>query len=161
MELKPELHGAAKKELLRLAMFYKSIAETGTSAAQATIKRENTGSDYCDLFEDLDDRNVAEQRRPLDDVNDELRVYLQFVASGQHRHCEPVVFWLQRKQDCPTIANIAVDILAIPATTAPIERVFSQARLCLGIYRERLSDKNLKEELLIRVNKKIVSEMGY
>jgi hypothetical protein len=47
----------------------------------------------------------------------------------------------------------ACDILAIPASTAPLERVFSVASQVLGNNRHSISDANLQKELFIRCNK--------
>ena len=48
---------------------------------------------------------------------------------------------------------IAIDTLVTPASSAPIERVFSTAGNATIGKRNRLTDKNLGREVLLRKNK--------
>ncbi len=49
------------------------------------------------------------------------------------------------------LAAIASDLLVIPASSAPVERDISSGR------RNKLSDKNLEREVLVKKNKAIVA----
>ena len=40
---------------------------------------------------------------------------------------EPVQFWIEAEESYPNLALIAVDILVAPASTAPVEHMFSTA----------------------------------
>jgi len=40
---------------------------------------------------------------------------------------DPIQWWLKRKGTYPTLWKMAVDLLGIPATSAPSERIFSKA----------------------------------
>ena len=40
---------------------------------------------------------------------------------------DPLEYWKSQSHEYPLISAVAVDILAIPATSAPVERVFSSA----------------------------------
>jgi len=68
----------------------------------------------------------------------------------------PVKFWLSKTSEYPLLCRVAVDILCVPATSAAVERVFSQAGLCSSYLRSRLSDQNLETEVMVRVNKKLL-----
>ena len=57
-------------------------------------------------------------------------------------------YWESQSHEYPLISAVAVDILAIPATSAPVERVFSSAGESTAGKRNRLSDKNLEREVL-------------
>ncbi len=47
-----------------------------------------------------------------------------------------------------------LQFMKIKETTAPVERIFSQAGLCTNVAHEKLSDENLEREVFIRVNRK-------
>ena len=54
------------------------------------------------------------------------------------------------------LPDIALDVMAIPAKTAPVERVFSHAGCALGLRRLRLTDDNLEREVMIRFNRRFM-----
>ena len=66
---------------------------------------------------------------------------------------DPLDFWIKSEAQYPTLSKVACDVLVIPASSTPIERTFSIAEnACIG-KRNRLTDKNLEREALIRSNK--------
>lgn len=71
---------------------------------------------------------------------------------------DPFAFWFQQKEKLPLLYNIAVDVLSVPATTAPVERVFSRASYILAKKRHNLSDEKLETELLCKFNADLVFE---
>ena len=66
---------------------------------------------------------------------------------------DPIVYWTGQQHNYPLLSSIALDILAIPATSAPVEQVFSTAGESTAGKRNRLSDKNLEREVLLRRNR--------
>ena len=54
---------------------------------------------------------------------------------------DPKEWWLQHRSDYPILSHMALDILAIPAMSAEVERVFSSASLTITDRRNRLGDK--------------------
>ena len=66
---------------------------------------------------------------------------------------EPVFFWIENEQVYPLLSALAFDTLIIPASSTPIERTFSTAGEATSGKRNRLSDKNLEREVLLRKNK--------
>jgi hypothetical protein len=50
----------------------------------------------------------------------------------------PLEWWLQREERYPTVAHLVRRFLCIPATSAPSERVFSQAGLTIANARARM-----------------------
>ena len=71
---------------------------------------------------------------------------------------DPFDFWNITK-DYPIIAPIACDILCVPSSTAPIERVFSTSGESKSGKRNRLTDYNLEREVLLRKNRKYLIEI--
>lgn len=82
----------------------------------------------------------------------QLENYLQDV--GYHNEStDPIGFWLLQQSLYTVIAPFAIDLLSVPASAAPIERVFSTAGESTMGKRNRLSHVNLEREVLLRKNK--------
>lgn len=62
---------------------------------------------------------------------------------------DPVIFWVQQDKNYPLLSTVAKDVLIIPGSSAPVERVFSTAGESTCGKRNRLSDKNLEREVLL------------
>ena len=68
---------------------------------------------------------------------------------------DPVTFWNDLGGSSYAIlSSLAVDVLCIPSTSAPIERVFSQASIACGSKRNRLSGPRLERETMMKMNKR-------
>ena len=65
-----------------------------------------------------------------------------------------VEFWIENAKSHPMLSPLACDLLTIPASSAPIERVFSTAGLVTSGKRNRLNDAHLDREILLKNNKK-------
>lgn len=83
----------------------------------------------------------------------QLENYIKSIHPVQHP--DPVAFWLEDEitRDYSQLSVIAVDLLIVPGSSAPVERTFSTAGDASSGKRNRLSDKNLEREILIRKNK--------
>jgi len=66
-------------------------------------------------------------------------------------------FWLKKRIEYPDLAQIACEILATPASTAPVERIFSSRGEVTRGKRNRLTDHNLEREVFLRRNKKYIN----
>jgi len=86
-------------------------------------------------FKHLDRVSKLLEREELDDQeNDEVQIskeehqlndYMKSKASSEDRRLDPFDYWLKRKEECPSLSTVACDILATPASTAPVERIYS------------------------------------
>ena len=56
----------------------------------------------------------------------------------------PLSFWKLKEHEYPILVQIAKKLFSVPATSAPVERVFSQAGKILTPLRSRLLPKNFK-----------------
>lgn len=86
----------------------------------------------------------------------ELNEYSLVSTTIEERKIDPLDYWVGKLNDehFPVLAPIACDILAVPASTAPVERIFSTGEDATGGKRNRLTQKNLEREIFIRRNKK-------
>lgn len=66
---------------------------------------------------------------------------------------DPLSFWIQNQEKYSSMASCAFDVLTIPGSSVPVERVFSTAGHATMGKRNRLTDQNLKREVIIRKNK--------
>ena len=60
---------------------------------------------------------------------------------------DPINFWVQQEKDYPLLASLAVDLLSIPGSAAPIERALSTTGESSSGKRNRLSAKNLERSV--------------
>lgn len=99
--------------------------------------RQSTPSDFTQSEEDIE-LNHYIQHQNVEDFKDDT---------------DPFNFWLENVLLYPKISRVSLDLLATPASTAPIEHIFSiRGEATLG-KRNRLTHKNLEREILLRHNK--------
>jgi len=65
----------------------------------------------------------------------------------------PLEWWRENAHQYPTLATLARQYLAVPASTAEVERLFSQAGLQMTDRRNRMAADLLEDLLIIKVNK--------
>ncbi|KAK3853849.1 hypothetical protein Pcinc_039628 [Petrolisthes cinctipes] len=68
---------------------------------------------------------------------------------------DPLIYWKQNKVSMPTLTKLAMNYLVVPATSAPVERVFSVAGRILRPDRYQLSDKTFQRLVFIKYNKNL------
>ncbi len=88
----------------------------------------------------------GEQRNPLV----EFDTYLQEVGLGIDDN--PLIWWKHNFNRFPYLAQIARQYLAIPATSAPAERIFSAAGLIVSDRRARLKPTIVDQLLFLNKN---------
>ena len=82
----------------------------------------------------------------------EIERYFTTVESATDA-VDPLEYWIEIQSRYPLLSKVAVDILVIPVSSAPIERVFSTAgEACIG-RRNRLADSNFEREVMLKKNK--------
>src|SRR4051794_16680459 len=87
-------------------------------------------------------KRVSEKRRsaasivPGSELERELEMYFfdlkkleeeEGTSSTSSKEGDCFSFWKNRAEKLPKMYNVALDILSVPATSAPVERVFSRA----------------------------------
>jgi len=79
---------------------------------------------------------------------DELEKYLQEPASSQALN--PVKYWMSMEQTFPVLSKMAMDFLAIQASSVPCERVFSRGREVVTPNRGRLNEESIAKQLALK-----------
>ena len=65
-------------------------------------------------------------------------------------------FWKVKEKEFATLSCLVKKIFSVPATSAPIERVFSQSGKILAALRSRLKPKNLETLVFLKLNSKYI-----
>ena len=82
----------------------------------------------------------------------ELEHYLQN-TQPLTEEADALQFWIESDKTYPLLSSIALDLLTIPGSSTPVERVFSVAGESTSGKRNRLADQNLEREIILRKNK--------
>ena len=99
---------------------------------------------------------VEEETIQLSKEEEEIERYFNSKHSEDEMKIDPLQFWIHASKSYPLISGTACDILCTPASTAPVERVFSYSGEATKGKRNRLKDSNLERETLLRKNKDYV-----
>ena len=101
--------------------------------------------DDLDFFVEADSE-VFTSKSPLEL---EIQTYRD-VPTGPDEHVDddPATFWVTNVGKFPLLSQIALDLLAIPASSAAPERLFSIAALCTMGKANRLSGRNLEKKVI-------------
>lgn len=88
-------------------------------------------------------------------IEHQIEQYLSDVKnllpSKQHSS-DAINYWIDKSSHWPGLFNVAIDVLSVPATSAPVERVFSRASYILAGKRHNLTDDRLESELFFKAN---------
>jgi len=63
-----------------------------------------------------------------------------------------LVFWSKNKDRYPQLHVLAVKLLSVPASSAPVERIFSRGGLILRPHRARLGSKMVSSLIFLKSN---------
>ncbi|OQD76768.1 hypothetical protein PENANT_c118G07329 [Penicillium antarcticum] len=89
--------------------------------------------------------------------SDELTRYLE----GGLVRSSPRVFWREHQNEFPILANLARDILSIPATGAGVERLFNSARDICHYRRDSLKSKTIQELMMYMCTSRLDLQEDY
>lgn len=106
-------------------------------------------------------RNSGSTMQPSTLVDGQLEAYYaRFSSKNAPIIKDEFQFW-DNCGDYPLLNELAIIVLAIPATSAPVERIFSIAGNILAEERLRMTDANLENQVMIRVNKKLFKSLFF
>ena len=98
--------------------------------------------------EESQDDLAAFLERPRVDRDDELRAYLSSPASATR--IGVLQWWKTHAAECPCLAAMARDYLAIPATSASVERVFSGGAHLVSPSRGSMSAETIEASMCLK-----------
>ena len=78
------------------------------------------------------------------------------ISMFEKEHCDDAHLVFSKKHSYPYLHRLATRVLCIPATSAPVERVFSSSGLLMRPHRSRLSKKMLSMLTLLKCNRHLL-----
>lgn len=107
--------------------------------------------------------NVAESEENNNSSNvpvDDIKTIIKKIIGTREPLTTPVFdYWRENMETKPELYKLATVIHSVPPTQTSVERAFSAMALILNPLRTRLSDKNLENMLLIRLNRENSDEI--
>ena len=101
---------------------------------------------FMNVYSDLCSTNENDTSTILRQFED----YLLLV--NKPGHIDTKEFWLQYQKSWPELTAYTKHLLSVPATSAPVERIFSVGGAILRPARRRLSDKNFEMLMFLKCN---------
>ncbi len=89
----------------------------------------------------------------LSNEEEEIERYKNTKHSKEELQLVPLTYWVKLAHKYPHLSGAACDILTTPASSAPVERVFSISGEATRGRQNRLVGFNLERETLLRKNK--------
>jgi hypothetical protein len=80
----------------------------------------------------------------------ELEQYLKEDNVNFTNNDDVITYWKERRNKYPKLTEIVLKNISVPASSAGIERVFSQSKLILSDVRNRLGSESFEKLLLIK-----------
>jgi hAT family C-terminal dimerisation region len=100
-------------------------------------------------------REPVEQQHAEIPTGSEAQRYISMPLAKVRDSYNPLVLWKDLEEDFPTLAQMAKDILAIPAAGVGTERKFSEGRDVVTYRRSNLSPATIENLMVIRHHEKI------
>ena len=110
---------------------------------------------HLELVSELLHGKEKESEQPVSQSKEELDIerYLKSTPSEADLQLDPLEYWISVQHCYPFLFPVACDVLSIPASSASVERVFSTSGEVTRGKRNRLTDRMLERETMLRKNK--------
>lgn len=99
--------------------------------------------------EEFTQKSIYERYFAQKDQSDELKKYIHEPVTRFSRTEDTLSYWKLNKERFPTLHSMAMDYLAIPASSAAVESAFSTAGHLFNKKRTRLKAETLESLLLL------------
>ncbi len=138
---------------------WKPKLESPTQKAPAMKKRKTAGKPVvtaASFLADSDDEDAMEEPFQAgvqvegQEKEDELTRYLGF--SRVAPHVDILAWWKENEKQLPYLAAMAREFLAVPASTAGVERAFSSVGHMHGDLRKCTGEDTIKHSLMAAMN---------
>jgi hypothetical protein len=117
-----------------------------------TSDSEKQANKKLKLFSFIEDKNknsISNNNNNNKSIETIIREYKDAISQVNLELNDTTQFWKENEKKWPELAAFAKYILSIPATSAPVERVFSVGGEILSIRRRRLRDKLFQNIIFI------------
>ena len=111
--------------------------QASTSTPSVNVEPTVKKAGYCST-------STSDDPASVNDVNTELQIYLD----QPRLDVLPIEFWTQRK--VTPLSTLALQLLTIPCSSAPVERLFSKAGIILNQRRTRTGSKKLEQLIFLK-----------
>jgi hypothetical protein len=131
------------------------VREKFTSAFDE-YKREDDVENALDSSEAAADDDVSAPfpndpfKRPRMDMSNEIDRYIEASCASAVPDFDVLAWWKAHEADYPTLAMMARDLLAIPASSVPSERAFSSSGGLISKKRTRLANNTIRAMMCIK-----------
>jgi hypothetical protein len=130
------------------------MSYSSTSASTSIISSSSARKNL--LMEIFDKQSIVSEKT---DVEEELEKYLSSTSVLQNEEDDDILlYWKEHQNLFPTIASIARDVLAIPASNTTIERLFSSCKNVITDKRTKLGAQKLNKLMFLQKNMHILKE---
>lgn len=133
-----ELVSTAEAFIRSNVQYQTTTTEITTSSPRKNVRERLLGAIYS--------------KKPATGLDEEILKYKLVTDVEQ----EPLEWWMNHAQQYPILSSIARDFLAIPASSAGSERVFSTTKNIATHLRSSLTPENFSKLAFISCNKEIV-----
>ena len=105
----------------------------------------------CKLFANYDSKQTTQSSGT---TIQQMNKYLEMESTD----VDCLTFWFDKRCVLDKLVHAALRALGVPASSAPVERVFSQGGIILTPHRTRMSDKLLSKLIFIKCNQGFIPQ---
>ena len=152
----------AVKPLSDAFLAFPTTLFTYRGAQAAPLRHSDGASDVIEIAESEPKRVKCSLRLPEESTSPAVAVSeldAFFAEPGIALDACPMEWWRQRKTRFPVLFEMAYVYLAVPASSAPSERVFSAAKLVLTDKRKQLLESRVARQVFMTRNMKVYNEL--
>lgn len=77
----------------------------------------------------------------------------QYLASAVEEEVNPLKFWSEHAEQLPDLCRLARKVLIVPATSAPVERLFSHGGIVTRPHRAGIGEGTLADIVYLKTNR--------
>lgn len=122
--------------------FHQSEGQSSSETALAEQGRENPGPEKSDFVIDFDVLYAVNPTPAEGEWMQELQKYYSIPRCN--KDTDILQWWRTHASEFPILSLMARDLLSIPATSVPAERLFSRAALTIRKHRNRLNNESAR-----------------
>ena len=125
-------------------------SHSANTATQVSEEVEPLPKKRKTLFNFMESDSSSSQSQNQPSTLDKMGDYLETVSAQMST--DPAKYWRENQKKYPFLAMLAKDVLGVPSSSAPVERLFSIAGKVFTPERCRLTDKRFEQLMFIRCN---------